>query len=212
MVRVVSISFSAVSLLAAGSLIAACSAETQTNTEAATPPVAPAETCERTADMPPGLKLERYRGVTPACVPNGRTLDVTGLQALLSTAQPVLIDVWAIIRSVDDGFGSRWLQNEEHYSLPGAVWLPNVGYGQLQPDVEQYLQNNLQRLTAGDKDRALVFFCVADCWMSWNTVQRVRDYGYTQVYWYKDGTDGWDEAGLPLTVATPVELVSVESD
>jgi rhodanese-related sulfurtransferase len=52
----------------------------------------------------------------------------------------------------------------------------------------------------------LVFFCVADCWMSWNTVQRVRGYGYTQVYWYKDGTDGWAEAGLPLVSVDPIPL------
>lgn len=166
----------------------------------------PHPVCERTKDMPPALRMKQYRGITPDCVPKGKTLDIPGLQQLLKTEDPVLIDVWAIVRSVDEDFGSMWLPNKEHYSLPGTIWLPNVGYGKIKPDIEQYLKENLLRLTAGDKTRPLVFFCVMDCWMSWNTVQRVADYGYTNVYWYRDGTDSWDEAGLPLVEVKPVEL------
>lgn len=173
---------------------------------AACQPVSDAFTCERTPDMPPGLKMDHYRGPTPACVPNGITLDIAGLQALQQTDEPVLIDVWAILLRKEAGFPSVWLPNEDHYSLPDAVWLPNVGYGELEPELERYLQDNLQHLTGGDKGKPLVFFCVADCWMSWNTVQRVRSYGYERVYWYKEGTDGWQEAGLPLTKTEPVPV------
>lgn len=162
--------------------------------------------CERTPDMPPGLKMEHYRGATPACVPNAITLNVTELQTLLQTAEPVLIDVWAILRRNEPGFPSEWLPNEDHYSLPEAVWLPNVGYGTLDAEMETYLQTHLQRLSGGNKHQPLVFFCVADCWMSWNTAQRVREYGYTHVYWFKDGTDGWQQAGLPLHTVTPQAL------
>lgn len=174
---------------------------------AACQPDSDVSTCKRTPNMPPGLKMEHYRGPTPACVPNGITLDVAGLQALQQQPdKPLLIDVWAILLRKEEGFPSEWLPNEAHDSLPGAVWLPNVGYGQLEPDMKTYLQHNLQRLTGGDKHKPLVFFCVADCWMSWNAVQRVRKYGYTKVYWYKDGVDGWEEAGLPLVTATPVPV------
>lgn len=169
-------------------------------------PGSDALTCERTPDMPPGLKMEHYRGPTPACVPNAATLDVPSLQALQRKEKPILIDVWAILLRRETGFPSEWLPNEEHDSLPGAVWLPNVGYGKLEPDIETYLQHNLQRLSGGDKGKPLVFFCVADCWMSWNAAQRVREYGYTNVYWYKDGVDGWAEAGLPLSKVDPLPL------
>ena len=162
--------------------------------------------CERPEDMPPGLRMKQYRGITPACVPNGQTLDIPALQQLMEQEKPILIDVWAIVRSVDEDFGSMWLPNKEHYSLPGTVWLPNVGYGKIKPDIEQYLQENLKRLTDGDKAKPLVFFCVMDCWMSWNAAQRVADYGYSNVYWYRDGTDSWEEAGLPLVEVQPVEL------
>lgn len=162
--------------------------------------------CKRTEDMPPYLRMQQYRGITPACVPNGQTLDIPALQQLIKHDDPILIDVWAIVRSVDEDFGSMWLPNREHYSLPDTVWLPNIGYGKIKPDIEQYLQDNLQRLTQGDKAKPLVFFCVMDCWMSWNAVQRVAGYGYSNVYWYRDGTDSWEEAGLPLVEVHPVEL------
>lgn len=164
--------------------------------------------CERTPEMPPGLKMEHYRGATPACVPDAITLNTAELQRLLAEQQPVLIDVWAILRRVDEGFGNTWLSSETHESLPDAVWLPNVGYGTLEPDIETWFQRELQRLTQGDKATPLVFFCVADCWMSWNAAQRARSYGYNRVYWYKLGVDGWREAGLPLVEVSPVALSS----
>lgn len=167
---------------------------------------APVDTCERTPDMPARLRMDHYRSPTPVCVPNGITLDIAGLQQLQQDAKPVLIDVWAILLRKEEGFPSAWLPSEDHYTLPDAVWLPNVGYGTLESDIEYYLQTNLQRLTKGNKETPLIFFCVADCWMSWNTVQRVREYGYTQVYWFKNGTDGWDEAGLPLVKTDPVPI------
>lgn len=163
--------------------------------------------CPRTSDMPETLRKDHYRSPTPDCVPNATTLRIKDLQKLQAQSEkPILIDVFAILRRVDEGFGSTWLPNQDHFSLPKAIWLPNVGYYILKPDIEHYLQQNLKRLTQDNMNKPLVFFCVADCWMSWNVVQRVREYGYTRVYWYKDGTDGWDEMGLPLEKVTPVEM------
>jgi rhodanese-related sulfurtransferase len=39
--------------------------------------------------------------------------------------------------------------------------------------------------------------------MSWNAAKRVLSYGYSNVAWYPDGTDGWERAGLPLVEAQP---------
>jgi PQQ-dependent catabolism-associated CXXCW motif protein len=163
--------------------------------------------CPRTPDMPPGLKMEHYRSPTPNCVPNGITLNTTELQTLIQTQQPVLIDVFALLRRMDAGFGSTWLVNTPHISLPNAVWLPNVGYGQLETDIETWFQQQLQQLTQGNKTKPLVFFCVADCWMSWNAVQRAHSYGYSHVYWYKDGVDGWQAQGLPSIILEPTSLL-----
>jgi hypothetical protein len=43
--------------------------------------------------------------------------------------------------------------------------------------------------------------------MSWNATKRALAWGYTGAQWYRDGTDGWEAAGLPLTEAPPPEAV-----
>ena len=46
-------------------------------------------------------------------------------------------------------------------------------------------------------------YCQADCWMSWNAAKRILSYGYSNVAWYPDGTDGWERANLPMAEAQP---------
>jgi PQQ-dependent catabolism-associated CXXCW motif protein len=55
----------------------------------------------------------------------------------------------------------------------------------------------------GDQTKALVVYCLRDCWMSWNAAKRILGMGYPNVVWYPDGTDGWAEADLPLQEAIP---------
>ncbi len=70
--------------------------------------------------------------------------------------------------------------------------------------MEDYFRSNLERVTGGDRNRALVFYCLKDCWMSWNAGKRALGLGYAHVAWYPDGTDGWKAAGLPLQETAPV--------
>ena len=64
--------------------------------------------------------------------------------------------------------------------------------------MEDYFERGLQQATGGDRDRLLVFYCLANCWMSWNAAKRALAIGYTHVAWYPDGTDGWARRDLPL--------------
>jgi PQQ-dependent catabolism-associated CXXCW motif protein len=50
----------------------------------------------------------------------------------------------------------------------------------------------------------VVVFCLRDCWMSWNAARRAVAWGYTNVIWYPDGTDGWQVADLPLEQVQPL--------
>jgi PQQ-dependent catabolism-associated CXXCW motif protein len=84
--------------------------------------------------------------------------------------------------------------------------LPNVGYGRLEPPVLAYFKDNLERLSGGDKAKPIVFYCIVDCWMSWNAIKRAAASGYSNLYWYPEGTDGWQEAGFPLSVCEPEPL------
>ena len=107
-----------------------------------------------------------------------------------------------------DVYRRQWLNgqfivDEPHTNLPGSLWLANTGDGQLAPQWQDYFAHHLQRASQGRKDRPLVFYCRSDCWLSWNAVKRASTLGYIQLYWYRDGIDAWEQAGLPLTPAQP---------
>jgi rhodanese-related sulfurtransferase len=40
--------------------------------------------------------------------------------------------------------------------------------------------------------------------MGWNATKRAAEFGYTNLYWYRDGTDGWERTRLPTAEARPV--------
>ncbi|MEJ2455590.1 MAG: thioredoxin fold domain-containing protein [Candidatus Thiodiazotropha sp.] len=154
---------------------------------------------ERALFSPQGYRIADYRSPLPEVPPAGQRIDTHGLQRLLDEADPVLIDVLAItLRSESADFGLAWLPATPRQNIPGSVWLPNVGYGRLEPCMRDWFEQNLRRLTGGDVERPLVFYCITDCWMSWNAVRRAAALGYRKLYWYPEGSDGWGEAGLPL--------------
>lgn len=159
--------------------------------------------CVRTDDMPERYRMQYYRGATPECVPNATTINTEELQQLITQTEPVLLDVHGAMSRTDPDFGHEWLIAAPRQSLPNTVWLPNVGEGTLSSDVDHYFRTHIARLTQEDKQKPLVVFCVADCWMSWNAAQRLREYDYETVYWYKLGTDGWAEAGLDFVDVEP---------
>lgn len=149
-----------------------------------------------------GYRIARYRSPTPEQADGGVRLDT---QRLLSMQrQPgrlALIDVQPV--RWQDGI---FLQSKPRHNLPGSLWLPNVGQGELPPEWAEYFRRGLQQASAGNPDHPLVFYCTADCWMSWNAARRAAQWGYRQVYWYAEGTDGWHEANLRLEKATPSPL------
>ncbi len=164
--------------------------------------------CPRDDAMPEGYRLKNYRRPTPRCVPGAITVNTSEVVAMLADpSPPLLIDVWALLLRSEPGFGHEWLPTQVHMSLPGAVWLPNVGYGVLKEPIDQWFPDQLNELTKENEARSIVLFCVADCWMSWNAAIRATELGYKRVYWYKDGTSGWQESGRTLvpTLPTPID-------
>ena len=154
-----------------------------------------------------GYRSENYRRATPEQAPAGQIVTTGQLKQMIDTGSPVLIDVQAVsVRPETADFDFAWLPSTTRYHIPGSTWLPNVGYGELEPRMLAYLRDNLERLTLGDKSRPVVIYCVVDCWMSWNAVRRAAALGYRNLYWYPQGTDGWQEAGLPTVAAEPYPL------
>ena len=154
-----------------------------------------------------GYRIAEFRAPVPDQVPGATTLTTQQLQTLLAQSQVVLIDVLpAPVKPKDRPANLLWLP-PARYNLPGSYWLPNVGYGALSTQLDRYFQEQLQRLTNGDKRRKIVLYCLADCWMSWNAARRAAtEYGYQSVYWYPDGTTGWEAAGLLLEKSKPLPM------
>ena len=146
-----------------------------------------------------GYRITQYRSPTPATAEHAQTLDTAALQHLLNT-QPAtrLVDVYR--RTWLNG---QFIEDEPHANLPGSVWLANTGNGDLDGPWQAYFSDNLQRLSEGDQERPLVFYCRSDCWASWNAIKRAYALGYKHLYWYRDGIDAWEQAGLPLLPAQP---------
>ena len=115
----------------------------------------------------------------------------------------LLIDVLPAPRR-PDGMrpGTPWLPLR-HRTLPGSLWWPEVGRGGLAPEVEAKFRARLAQVAA--PNRLVVFFCLNDCWMSWNAAKRAASYGI-RAAWYTEGVDGWEVAGLPLQDAAPEAL------
>ena len=158
-------------------------------------------------DQNTGLRMERYRAPVPKDIPDAITLTNTAALALHKQQSAIFVDVYPPKGLGPDPLDGHWVITEERHSIPGATWLPEVGRGSLRPEELDYFSRNLHRLSNGDTGTALVFFCTADCWQSWNAARRATALGYTGIHWYPLGTDGWLETGQSLTQVYPVNFL-----
>jgi PQQ-dependent catabolism-associated CXXCW motif protein len=154
---------------------------------------------------PEGYRMDDYRAPSPATVAGGVMLDTDAAHQLWESGAAVWIDVLPAPRRPENLSPSALWMPLPHRDIPGSLWLPDIGRGALSPEIEGYFRDHLATATKLRKDAAVVFYCLADCWMSWNAAKRAASWGYTQIYWYRDGTDGWDAAKLPMQNAEPAE-------
>lgn len=152
---------------------------------------------------PAGYRMKDYRAPTPPTLQGATVLSTDEAAAHWQKRDAVFIDVLPQApRPADLPAGTMW-RDKPREDLPGSVWLPDTGYGALAPVMQQYFERGLAQATGGKRDRLLVFYCLANCWMSWNAAKRAVSLGYTNVAWYPDGTDGWSAQHLPLELRPP---------
>lgn len=161
---------------------------------------------EAAVAQPEGYRLQDYRSPVPDRLTGARVVDTAQAAALVEAGKALPVDVLPRPRR-PEGLreGTIWRQPPRD-DIPGSLWLPNTGYGALSDELARYFERALAQRTRGDRDHGLLFYCLADCWMSWNAAKRALALGYRQVYWYPEGTDGWAAAGLPLERAEPAPM------
>jgi PQQ-dependent catabolism-associated CXXCW motif protein len=137
----------------------------------------------------------------PMTIAGGNVIhDAHDLQALIQRGGTLVVDVSNAPRRPDNmAPGAPWLP-VAHQAIPGSLWIPGVGLGEVPPAVDAYFRERLAAATDGDRTRRLVIYCHETCWLSWNAAKRAIRYGYRNVYWFRDGIEGWQAAGLPTTV------------
>ncbi len=152
--------------------------------------------------VPDDYRMEDYHAPVPDRVPGGTVIHAAEVKKL-SAAGAILIDVLPAPRRPEAMKpGTPWLP-APHLDIPGSIWLPDFGRGALNKVMEKWFHQKLRDLTRDDPDRTLVFYCQAQCWMSWNAARRAAKLGFRAVYWFPEGVDGWREAGFPLAEAKP---------
>lgn len=159
---------------------------------------------------PSDYRMDDYRSPTPLTLKGARVVDTREADALWRDKGAVFVDTMPRdVKPKSLPPGTVWRDKPRDH-IPGSAWLANVGYGATSADVTDYFRSGLVALSGGDKSRKLLFYCRADCWMSWNAAKRAMEWGYGDVLWYPEGTDGWAEAGLRLEPAKPYELPAAQ--
>ena len=152
---------------------------------------------------PEGYRTENYRAPVPATLKGARVLATRDAEAIWRTGSAVFIDVLPHAPKPPNLPPDTVWRDKPRFNIPGSVWLPDTGYGALAVPTEDYLRTGLSRATRSDRTKLLVFYCQANCWMSWNAAKRALSIGYTNVAWYPEGTDGWQQADLPVEESRP---------
>jgi PQQ-dependent catabolism-associated CXXCW motif protein len=152
---------------------------------------------------PEGYRNENYRAPVPATLAGAQVLTTEQAEAIWRSKAAAFIDVLPRPPKPPNlPAGTVW-RDKPRLNIPGSIWLPDTGYGTLAAATDNYLRNGLTRASGGDQTKLLVIYCQADCWMSWNAAKRALAYGYSNVAWYPEGTDGWQFADLPLEDSHP---------
>ena len=152
---------------------------------------------------PDGYRMDNYRTAVPATLAGVRVVTTAEAEAIWRAGKGVFIDVLPRAPKPPNlPAGTVW-RDKPRLNIPASIWLPDTGYGKLAETTEAYLRQGIERASGGNKAALLVIYCQENCWMSWNAAKRVLSYGYSNVAWYPEGTEGWERANLPVAESQP---------
>jgi len=156
------------------------------------------------APEPPSFWTGPTNSPVPATIAGGKVINnARQLQSLLKRPETVIVDVSNAPRRPDNlASGAPWLP-VPHHAIPGSLWIPGAGLGEIPPAVDDFFRKQLAAATSDDASRRVILYCHQTCWLSWNAAKRAISYGYHNVYWYRDGIEGWKAAHFPTAVIEP---------
>lgn len=154
-------------------------------------------------DPDTGLRIHHYTETTPQQVPGGTRIELPQAHNMWNDGA-LFVDVLSITQGRYDELDGTWPDHPPRDSIPGAIWLPNVGFGRPAQDMQEYFRAQVSD-AVGD-GQSIVVFCVADCWMGWNAVQHLAQMGFSDLYWFADGTTAWEAAGYALERVEPMPV------
>ena len=154
---------------------------------------------------PAGYRMDEYKAPTPDTLQGAKVVGTKEAEALWREKKAVFFDVMPHTpKPANLPAGTIW-KDKVRKGIPDSIWLANVGYGAIPDETADYFRRGLEVGTASDKSRPVLFYCMTDCWMSWNAAKRAVEWGYSSVIWYPLGTDGWEAAKLPLEEHRPYD-------
>lgn len=152
---------------------------------------------------PTGYRMDEYRAPVPATLAGATVVDTQAAEKLWRDKGAIFFDVMPQApKPANLPAGTIW-RDKPREDIPGSVWLANVGYGAINQETAAYFQDGLKQNGAAEKTTPILFYCMTNCWMSWNAAKRAIEWGYRAVYWYPSGSDGWAKSGLPLEDRRP---------
>ena len=145
--------------------------------------------------------MDDYRSTVPATLQGATVLSTDAARDHWEKRDAVFIDVLPQAPRPAGLPASTIWREKPREDVPGSVWLPDTGYGALAPVMERYFEHGLEQASGGMRDRMLVFYCLANCWMSWNAAKRAIAIGYTP-RGLVSGWHRWLGRGTPSAGAT----------
>ena len=121
---------------------------------------------------PDHYRLDSYRAPVPLTLAGAKVISTAQAFDLWKKKYAVFIDALPHAPKPEGLPASVVWREPIRNDIPGSLWLADTGYGLLADVMLRYFEEGLIKATAADKDRPLVFYCLKDCWMSWNAAKR----------------------------------------
>jgi PQQ-dependent catabolism-associated CXXCW motif protein len=150
-----------------------------------------------------GYRSKIYRSPTPTQASFATIVDAEDILKL-SKENKNLVIVNVVPLDMD---GSTFIQAKPHEGIVNSIWLPNVGYGQIDEMTKNYLVENLNLAMNNNSDTVFIFYCKIDCWMSWNAARRASLLGFKNIFWYKNGIETWKYYKLKTELLHPEAFI-----